>query len=173
MKLRVVATVDSTNGITRKGKRPWYLPSNELRFAALVLKNTVVADAPIGSLINDLEIVHCRTLVIGSEIPGAEAGKSFFPDLEKALAYAAENPKGDIWVAGGQELLQKALPLASELVLTHVERDFSCDEFFPEFDALKYEQSILGSDWDDNYQCYVITKSYQLICSEKENVPAQ
>lgn len=64
---------------------------------------------------------------------GAEAAHS----LHTALALADDEPKA--FVIGGAELYRQALPLANELVLTEIDRDFDGDAFFPAWDASHFE----------------------------------
>lgn len=64
---------------------------------------------------------------------GADAAHS----LEAALALAQDAPRA--FVIGGGELYRLALPLADELVLTEIDRDFEGDTFFPAWDATQFE----------------------------------
>ena len=81
----------------------------------------------------------------GYEAPGAELATSF----DSALALLQDTDK--VFVMGGAELYAAALPLADELVLTEIDRDFpSADTHFPPFDRSAYlmaaRESHRGAD---------------------------
>jgi dihydrofolate reductase len=67
--------------------------------------------------------------------PGVETAAS----LDAALALLAGVPKA--FVVGGGELYAQALPMADELVLTEIERDFDGDTFFPAWDRSRFTET--------------------------------
>jgi len=74
----------------------------------------------------------------GWQAEGAETATS----LPAALALAADPPpdSGRICVIGGAEVYAAALPLADELVLTEIDRDFAGDARFPAWRRADFEQ---------------------------------
>ncbi|HSI58372.1 MAG TPA: dihydrofolate reductase [Ideonella sp.] len=80
-----------------------------------------------------------RNLVLtrqaGFEAPGAEPVHS----LEQALRLAADAPT--LFVIGGEQLYRAALPLADELLLTEIERDFDGDTRFPEWPRAAFAEA--------------------------------
>ena len=54
------------------------------------------------------------------------------------LAYTPYTPTAanhDIWVIGGASLYEQTIGLAGELYVTHINRNFHCDQFFPDYAA--------------------------------------
>jgi dihydrofolate reductase len=45
--------------------------------------------------------------------------------------------ESEIFIIGGAQIFQQALPLADKLYLTIVEGDFNCDTFFPDYSAFR------------------------------------
>jgi dihydrofolate reductase len=58
--------------------------------------------------------------------------------LQAALAHVGNAPKA--FVIGGAELYAAALPLASEMVLTEIDRDFDGDVHFPKWDRQQFRE---------------------------------
>jgi dihydrofolate reductase len=54
-------------------------------------------------------------------------------DLEKFLDDFQDK---DLWVAGGAKVFEQVIRLgkADELYITHIDADFDCDQFFPDYD---------------------------------------
>ena len=65
---------------------------------------------------------------------GAEAA----PSLERALALTVDAPR--VFVIGGGELYRLALPMADELLLTEIDRDFEGDVRFPPWDRSAFAE---------------------------------
>ena len=56
--------------------------------------------------------------------------------LDEALDAARQDGTEDeVFIAGGGEIFQQALPVADRIYLTRIEADFPGDAFFPELDA--------------------------------------
>lgn len=53
--------------------------------------------------------------------------------LQEALDRCSD--EAEVYVLGGQQIFELALPLANKMVLTHVHADFAGDTFFPDFNA--------------------------------------
>lgn len=69
---------------------------------------------------------------------GAPSTVETFPSLATALQALADAPK--VFVIGGGQIYAEALPLADELVLTEVNRDFEADTFFPNWDRAAFAE---------------------------------
>ena len=54
-----------------------------------------------------------------------------------------------VWVIGGAALFSASLARAGELVLTHLDADFHCTKFFPEF-ADTFELDNVDGPHDEN-----------------------
>lgn len=51
--------------------------------------------------------------------------------------YMIQNTEYGVFIIGGGQMFQQALPLADKLYLTKVEGDYNCDTFFPEYSEFK------------------------------------
>jgi dihydrofolate reductase len=148
--INFIAAVDDRLGIAKSvpgtaGKIPWHLPTDQAYFRAKLADvpvvmgwntfrangfkpygtgpNTVITDDPI-DLYEGVQITHDL--------------KGFF-----------ENLRTDLWVAGGGQIFEQALPYATHLYLTRVAGDFGCDIFFPEFED-RFELAEDGPEQEEN-----------------------
>lgn len=131
--VRLIAAIDSKNGIAKSepkgpGIIPWDLPTDRQYFRETVRNgpvvmgwNTYVASGrkPIGAGENII-FTHKDVLVNGATI--IRDGREYFKHVNQ-----------DVWVVGGSQIYQLALPYATELYITRVYGDYDCDSLFPDF----------------------------------------
>lgn len=60
-------------------------------------------------------------------------GVLFFSSLDAAVSYAKEQDKEEIFIFGGGQIYQQALPLTHRLYLTVVKGNYEADTFFPDY----------------------------------------
>lgn len=134
----LVAAVAANGVIGADGKLPWRIPEDLRHFKALTLGHPVIMGRKtwesLGRPLAGREnIVVTRTP--GYEAPGAHVAAS----LDGALALCAGEPVA--FVIGGSELYAAALPQADGLVLTEIERDYSGDARFPDWDRSAWRET--------------------------------
>lgn len=133
--IRLIAAIDSKRGIAKKGAMPWKIPEDERYFTrqtktygghVLTGASTFWTGYHGKALVNRHNYVLTRKKV---NIPGA----TVVHDLGKLLG---EFKNKDLWVAGGAEVFAEVMAAgkADELYLTHIDADFDCDQFFPEYE---------------------------------------
>ena len=44
----------------------------------------------------------------------------------------------EIFIIGGASIYEQFMPHATHMVLTHIDREYGCDTFFPEFDMSEW-----------------------------------
>ncbi len=142
MKLVLIAAVALDGAIGRNNELLWHEPLDQQHFRASTLGCPVIMGrktweslpARFRPLPGRRNVVVTRNPDYGA--PGAELAHS----LEAALALLQGAEK--VFVMGGAELYTAALPLADELMLTEVEREFpGADTFFPAFDRHTYTET--------------------------------
>ena len=82
-------------------------------------------------------VVTRRPVAFAEAHPGVTAVGS----LDAAIAWASEFGAKTVSVIGGGEIYAQALPLADELVLTHVPEEGGGDVFFPEIDLAQWTET--------------------------------
>ena len=121
----VVAIAD--NGVIGKqGAIPWHISEDMKRFKALTLGHTVVMgrktwdSLPRKPLPGRVNVVVTRQA--DWQAQGAVAASS--------LGQATAGTSGMVMVIGGQEIYERALPLATRIELTEVHKNFDGDTRF-------------------------------------------
>lgn len=132
--LTLVAAMGRNGGIGVDGGMPWHLPAELQHFKRTTLGKPVVMGR--------------RTWEsIGRPLPGRqnlvvtrnEAYRAEGVQVVSSLVEAIEAAEGtEVMVIGGGELYRQALPLASRMVLTTVDRAPECDTWFPEWDPVEW-----------------------------------
>ena len=136
MELILIAAMAANRVIGRNNAIPWQIPEEIAHFKATTMGHPL--------------IMGRKTYVsIGGPLPGRRniivtANPSFqaHPDCTVAvsLAQAIALCEGaeKVFVIGGAQLYQAALPLAHTLILTVIGKDFVGDTFFPDFSDLPF-----------------------------------
>lgn len=81
-----------------------------------------------------------RNIVVTRNAQWSAPGVDTVLSLPAALALAADAPTGKAFVIGGAQIYAEALPLAQEIVLTEIDRDYEGDAFFPSWDRTAFEE---------------------------------
>jgi dihydrofolate reductase len=138
----LVAAV-AANGIIGAGNAmPWHLPEDLRHFRTLTLGHPVIMgrktfDSIMASLGKPLpgreNIVVSRTR--GLEIEGVSIASS----IEGALAFCIGEPV--VFVIGGGQIYEAALPLADGLVMTEIRKDYAGDTKFPDYERSAFKEA--------------------------------
>lgn len=83
-----------------------------------------------------------HNIVVSRNADWATPGVDTATSLTAALALVAQaSPQpGKVFVIGGAQIYAQALPLAQEIVLTEIDRDFDADAFFPAWDRAQFTE---------------------------------
>jgi dihydrofolate reductase len=130
--IAIVVARTRNHVIGRAGGMPWHLPADLAHFKALTLGHPIVMGrktfASIGRpLPGRTNVVVTRD--VSWSAPGVEVASSLTRALEVASITASR-----VFVIGGGEIYQAALPLASRLFVTQIDAELEGDTIF-EFDA--------------------------------------
>lgn len=135
--LALVVAMARNRGIGLNGQLPWHLPEDLKRFKALTLGHALIMGRKTHESIGR-PLPGRRNLVVtrsGAAFAGCETAAS----LEAAMRLARETDPMPM-VIGGAELYAQALPYATHLYLTRVDRDVEADTFFPGLIEAEWEQ---------------------------------
>jgi dihydrofolate reductase len=127
--------------IGKNGVMPWHLPEDLAHFKRTTLGHPVIMGRktweslpprfrPLPGRMN-IVISRSSDFLAGQETSALRAATS----LDEALAMACEH--SEVWVIGGAQIYAQALPLASQVVVTHIDASFEGDAFAP----------ALGNEW--------------------------
>ena len=128
----LIVAVDKNNGIGKKGKLPWHVPEDLKYFKRETLGATVIMGRvtyeSIGALLPKREnIVISRQGRIAARVPTVSS-------LSQAFERAKINGTSRVFVIGGKQIYEEALPFCNTVMMTRIPGNHECDTFFPELD---------------------------------------
>ena len=160
-KIVLVAAIGENGVIGREGQLPWRLKSDLRHFRALSLDKPVVMGRKTFESIG--KPLDRRTNIVLTRDPefsaeGIEKAASFEAALDLACKDAERRGVDEIMVVGGSDVFAKAMPLADQLEITHVDMAPEGDAYFPAIDpkiwrAEKREPREAGPDDDAGFAC--------------------
>jgi len=133
----IIAAVASNGVIGHRNRMPWRLPEDLRRFRQLTLGHAVIMGRRTFESIGK-PLAGRNNIVVTRSPDWTRAGSHAAHSLAAALA--AVHEREDAFVIGGAQIYALALPIASRLYITEIERDFEGDAFFPEFDRSRWRE---------------------------------
>ncbi|MDP3236671.1 MAG: dihydrofolate reductase [Myxococcales bacterium] len=133
----LVVAVARNGGIGKNNALPWRIPEDLKRFKALTLGHPVIMGRATHESIGK-PLVERRNIVVSTTrdaFPGCEVVRS----LDEALTLAQSSDTMPM-IIGGARLYAEALPVATHLFLTEVDRDVEADTFFPTWDRAQWRE---------------------------------
>ena len=140
MKVSIITAHSSNYVIGKDGGIPWYIPEDFKDFkektmgAPLVMGKKTFQSLP-GVLPGRPHVILTR----GGNFPLGKGGErchiagEFRQALRMAKSLAKLANRDEIFIIGGEEVYKQALPIADNLYVTYVRREFEGDTFFPQY----------------------------------------
>ena len=135
--ISIIVAVAKGGAIGKEGKIPWKIPGEQRQFKDLTTGHVVIMGRTsyeeIGHPLPErTNIVVSKTKVFSGE--NLYTVKS----LKEAIERAGQE---EIFIAGGAEIFQEALPLADKIYMTYVDMEVQdADRFFPDFPEEEYKR---------------------------------
>lgn len=129
--LALILAVSKNGAIGANNALPWRLPEDLKRFRALTTGHAIIMGRRTWDSIGR-PLPHRQSIVVTRDRAFTADGVTVAHSLDDALARVAMPPPA--FCIGGAELFRLALPRASWLYLTEIDRDFPGDTFLPAFD---------------------------------------
>ncbi|HEX5743833.1 MAG TPA: dihydrofolate reductase [Candidatus Saccharimonadales bacterium] len=132
----LIAAIDSRRGLAKDGKLPWKIPEDERYFTQQTKTrggHVLTGATTFRATYHGKPLVRRHNYILTHKkdpIPGATVVQDLPGLLDKFAGLGR-----DLWVAGGADVFKQIIDMgkADELYLTHIEGDFGCDQFFPEY----------------------------------------
>lgn len=126
---KLIACIDSENGIGLKNSIPWHEPEDLKIFKSLTLnENVVMGSNTYLSIINSLK----KPLPKRTNIVLTNKNLRTFPNVHLVRSIDELISKYKIaWIIGGSNIYKQFLPLCDKLYITVLKKSYNCDKFFP------------------------------------------
>lgn len=139
MDISIIAAVSANGVIGSNQDMPWHISEDLKRFKRLTLNSAVVMGRKTWESLPFKPLKNRTNIVISRNGNYPAKGAVVVSSLQAAL----EEAKGEaqIFVIGGGEIYQQALPLADKLYITEVHAHFEGDTFFPTIDDRTWQET--------------------------------
>jgi dihydrofolate reductase len=136
-KLSLIVAVARNGVIGRGGDLPWRLSADLKRFKRLTMGKTMIMGRKTFDSIGRL-LPGRTTVVLTRQTDWSFPGARVAASLQEALVF--DNPdQEEVFVIGGAQLYETALPLADRLYLTRIETDVEGDTHFPAWEPNEWQ----------------------------------
>jgi dihydrofolate reductase len=165
--LSLIAALDAANGIGKDNDLMWNLPA-DMRFFKETTKGHVVimGRKNYDSIPEKYRPLAGRTNVVLSRKPNFEAPDCLvFDSFENCVASLELAPDQKAFIIGGAEIYKLALEsgLVHEMYLTHIDKTYGADTFFPDFNEQLYRKTLIFNQLiDERHEAAFTAYRYEL-----------
>lgn len=140
----IVAVAGKKRVIGKRGALPWYIPAELKRFKEITTGHPIIMGRKTHESIG--RALPGRTNIVITRDPNYQAeGCIVVHSLDEAIKVAKEK---EIFIIGGGQIYEQALPRADKLYLTYIEKQIEGDVFFPDYSQFK--KKVNESDWQEH-----------------------
>jgi dihydrofolate reductase len=130
--LKAIAAMSLNRVIGAGNRLPWHLPDDFKWFKKMTTGQVIVMGRKTFESIG--KPLPNRTTLVLTRSTFTFPGVQSFSDLSQLDTLLPTFAGRDVFICGGAQLYQQALPLCSDLYLTLVKREVAGDTFFPPFE---------------------------------------
>ena len=158
----IIVAMDKNRLIGGKNKLLWHIPGELKRFKEITTGHPIIMGRKtyesIGRVLpnrTNIVITHSASLA-RSHLANLVVAKS----LEEAIEQAKKSPGNEeIFIIGGGQIYEQALPLADRLYLTIVDGEYEGDTYFPDYSD--FSKVIEEKNFEENnlkYKTQILEK---------------
>lgn len=134
--ISIIVAIAQNNAIGKDNQLLWHIPADLKRFKQLTIGHTIVMGKRTFESLPIRPLPNRRSVVI-TDIPGEEIeGCTMAYSIQDAISKMDDEKEN--FIIGGGSVYRQFLPLADQLYLTIVEKDFEADTFL-EIDYTDWE----------------------------------
>lgn len=154
MIVSLIVAIDEDNGIGKDNKLPWHLPADLKHFKTLTTGRTIVMGRKTFDSIGK-PLPNRRNVIISRQKDLAAEGAEVVQSLREAFDLCAN--ENEVFIIGGAQIFEYAMPLANTLYLTLIHHTFEADTFFPEIDRRNWIEEQRSEHVPDDKNKYPYT----------------
>lgn len=135
----LIVAIAENNGIGKDNDLLWHLPNDMKHFKETTLNHHIITGRKnyISIPPKYRPLVNRTNIVLTRNTDFSEKGCIVKHSLEDAIDYAKSNNETELFIIGGGQIYKEALEkgLIDKMYITHVNKSFEADTFFPEIDG--------------------------------------
>ena len=155
----MIAAVAENNALGKNNDLLWHLPNDFKRFKAITTGHHIIMGRKTFESFPK-PLPNRTHVIITRQKEYNAAGCIVVSSLEEALSVSPKNE--DVFIIGGGEIYNLALPIADKLDLTKVHHTFEADAYFPAIDPKQWK--LISSEHhrkDEKHQYDYSVVSYE------------
>lgn len=131
----IIVAIAENGVIGRQGGLPWHLPSDLRHFKETTLGFPIIMGRKTFESIGKA-LPGRENIVLTRDTARVFPGCLSFPSLSEALDHCRQRKK--VFIIGGGDIFQIALPITDTIIVTALEREVTGDVFFPPIDPTQF-----------------------------------
>lgn len=147
MKVSLIVAVDQEFGIGKNNDLMWHLPADMKFFKETTSGHIVVTGRKNYDSIPERfrPLPNRENAVLTRNSNYKAPGAIVFPSLEACLKHYETEVDRTVFIIGGGQIYKEALAtnVVEELFITHVQKTYGADTFFPAIDLAKWKSEVL------------------------------
>ncbi len=155
--LSLIVAISDNQVIGREGQLPWHLSADLQRFKRLTMGHHIVMGRKTYDSIGR-QLPGRTSIVLTRQPDWTVEGVVTATDFESALAQAGDDE--EVFVIGGSQIYQLALPLVDRLYVTRVHASVEGDTYFPDITTdqwqLKQTDSFAADEKNDHDYSFLV-----------------
>jgi dihydrofolate reductase len=132
--LSLVVAMDANRGIGVDNKLPWHLPEDLAHFKRVTLGHPIIMGRKTFESIGR-PLPGRRNIVVTRNTGWAHEGVDVVHSLADAVALVGADSAS---IIGGAQIFAEAMDVADRLIVTHIDKVYRCDTFFPKIDSARW-----------------------------------
>lgn len=134
--LTLVVAIDASNGIGIDNQLPWHLPEDLAHFKRTTSGHPIIMGRKTFDSIGR-PLPNRRNIVITRNPEWRHDSVEAVTSIAAAKALVGDAPA---FIIGGGQIFADTLAEADRLIVTHIDKTFDCDAFFPTIDAAAWKE---------------------------------
>lgn len=143
MSISLIAAIAKNNTIGNNNELLWKIPVDMKHFKETTSLHPVIMGKKTFESIGRL-LPNRKNIIITRDPNYSFEGAVVYNSLDEALNLFKDSEE-EAFVIGGGEIYRQSLPQASKLYITHVEKEFDGDTFFPEISKADWKEESVRS----------------------------
>lgn len=132
--LTLVVAMDAQRGIGIDNRLPWHLPEDLAHFKRVTLGQPIIMGRKTFESIGR-PLPGRRNIVVTRNPDWRHDGVETAGSLDDAIALVGD---GAASIIGGAQIFAESLDVADRMIVTHIDKVYRCDTFFPEIDTARW-----------------------------------
>ncbi|MEQ8424745.1 MAG: dihydrofolate reductase [Cyclobacteriaceae bacterium] len=143
MIISLIAAISENRVIGKDNDLPWRLPDDMKFFMQTTSGHHVLMGRKnYDSLPEKFRPLPNRTnIVVTRQKTFMATGCEIVNSIQEGIELAKANGESELFIIGGAQIYEQALPVADKLYLTEIKAEIKGDTFFPKFDSQQWSET--------------------------------